>query len=83
MKAGCNIHWDLLTARVSFECMDPLCVPLTEPAGIACAGENRLLVADTNNHRVVEYNLDRQSSQTWSPQAPQPEELPMLGARGE
>jgi sugar lactone lactonase YvrE len=67
----------------NFECMDPLCISLIEPAGVACAAENRLLVADTNNHRIVEYSLDTQSSQTWSPLAPQPEELPMLGARGE
>jgi len=40
-----------------FLCTDSLCLPLAEPAGIAVDGALRLLVADTNNHRVVEYDV--------------------------
>lgn len=50
-----------------FLCLDPLCRPLREPAGVAWDGEGRLLVADTNNHRIVAYALeaDRRTSFTW------------------
>lgn len=37
-----------------FACDGPLCLPAGEPAGVAAAGPDRLLVADTNNHRIVE-----------------------------
>ena len=50
-----------------YVCRDALCIPLAEPAGIACAPGRRLLVVDTNNHRVIEYDIDKQSSVTWSP----------------
>jgi hypothetical protein len=53
--------------RGQYTCNDPLCVPLGEPAGLACAGDRRLLVVDTNNHRVVEYDLEARTSITWSP----------------
>ncbi len=38
----------------SFICDGPLCLPAGEPAGVVAAGPDRLLVADTNNHRIVE-----------------------------
>jgi len=49
-----------------FLCTDALCLPLAEPAGIAADGANRLLVADTNNHRVVEYDVAARSSRSWA-----------------
>ena len=40
--------------------LDP--VELHEPAGMAIVGK-RLFVADTNNHRIVEYNLESKAAQ--------------------
>ena len=40
--------------------LDP--VELHEPAGMAIAGK-RLFVADTNNHRIVEYNIESKAAQ--------------------
>jgi thiol-disulfide isomerase/thioredoxin/sugar lactone lactonase YvrE len=48
-----------------FVCADPVCLPAGEPAGVAVAGLQRLLVADTNNHRVLEYDLVGRSYRTW------------------
>lgn len=53
--------------RGQYTCNDPLCVPLGEPAGLTCACDRRLLVVDTNNHRVVQYDLEVRTSVTWSP----------------
>ena len=36
-----------------------------EPAGIAADGPDRLLVSDTNNHRIVEMRLAEGISRTW------------------
>jgi thiol-disulfide isomerase/thioredoxin len=49
-----------------FFCTDAICLPLAEPAGIAADGAHRLLVADTNNHRVVEYDVAARSSRSWA-----------------
>jgi sugar lactone lactonase YvrE len=49
-----------------FLCTDPICLKLAEPAGIAADGPNRLLVVDTNNHRVVEYDFAARSSRSWA-----------------
>jgi thiol-disulfide isomerase/thioredoxin len=46
-------------------CQDPVCLPLGEPAGIAVAGDGRLLLADTNNHRILELNPAGASYRTW------------------
>jgi thiol-disulfide isomerase/thioredoxin len=54
-----------------FVCHDGLCTPISEPAGIACEPGNRLLLVDTNNHRIVEYDLGMQTSVTWSPSSPE------------
>ena len=48
-----------------FTCTDSICRPAAEPAGVAAAGQHRLLVSDTNNHRIVEYRLDRRETRTW------------------
>lgn len=47
-------------------CEDARCLPFSEPAGIAADGPNRLLLADTNNHRIVEFRLDEGRYRTWS-----------------
>ncbi|MDA0218313.1 MAG: redoxin domain-containing protein [Proteobacteria bacterium] len=46
-------------------CQDPVCLPLGEPAGIADAGNGLLLLADTNNHRILELNPAGASYRTW------------------
>ncbi|MGE5515045.1 MAG: thioredoxin-like domain-containing protein [Bacteroidota bacterium] len=46
-------------------CADTACRPPAEPAGIAADGPHRLLVSDTNNHRVMEYRLDLGLMRTW------------------
>lgn len=47
------------------ECRDPVCLPLGEPAGIAAAPGGRLLLADTNNHRILELDPAGKSYRTW------------------
>ncbi|MBU2091977.1 MAG: hypothetical protein KKB63_15570, partial [Alphaproteobacteria bacterium] len=49
-----------------FDCHDPVCYPLAEPAGVTAAGEDRLLVSDTNNHRILEYRPGRRRYHTWA-----------------
>jgi sugar lactone lactonase YvrE/thiol-disulfide isomerase/thioredoxin len=46
-------------------CGEGACEPLSEPAGIASDGAFRLLVSDTNNHRIVEVRLDTGTVTTW------------------
>ena len=46
----------------SFVCTDPLCLP----AGVTAGGPARLLMVDTNNHRVVEYRLKHKTYGTWA-----------------
>ncbi|MFQ5984918.1 MAG: thioredoxin-like domain-containing protein [Alphaproteobacteria bacterium] len=48
-----------------FLCEDPVCLPAGEPAGVAADGPDRLLLSDTNNHRVLEYQPLRKSYRTW------------------
>ena len=40
--------------------------PLAEPAGIAVGGPGRLLVADTNNHRIVEVDVAAAAMRAWA-----------------
>lgn len=47
------------------QCADSPCLPWNEPAGIAADGPHRLLLSDTNNHRIVEIRLDRGTARTW------------------
>jgi len=49
-----------------FLCEDPLCLPLAEPAGVVADGANRVLVVDTNNHRVLVYDLAKRTYRTWA-----------------
>lgn len=49
-----------------FLCEDALCRPLAEPAGIWVDGCDRILVADTNNHRIVEYRIPERRTRTWA-----------------
>ncbi|MBI5165784.1 MAG: hypothetical protein HY985_18010, partial [Magnetospirillum sp.] len=46
-------------------CGNGLCLPLDEPAGVVAAGPGRLLVSDTNNHRIVAVDLDRATARVW------------------
>jgi hypothetical protein len=59
-------HRQVRDFGADFECMDPVCLPLAEPAGICADDSTRLLVVDTNNHRVLEYRLGARSYSTWS-----------------
>ncbi|HYD99637.1 MAG TPA: hypothetical protein VEH84_09650 [Alphaproteobacteria bacterium] len=49
-----------------FACLDPLCLPYGEPAGIAAAGPGRLLLSDTNNHRIVEIDMAARTTRQWA-----------------
>ena len=62
---------DLAARRVrdlddGFACMDEVCIPAAEPAGIQADGAQRVLLVDTNNHRVMEYDLAARTSRTWA-----------------
>jgi thiol-disulfide isomerase/thioredoxin len=48
-----------------FTCTDPVCLPLAEPAGAVADGVDRILVSDTNNHRILEYLTGASISHTW------------------
>jgi len=49
-----------------FLCEDALCLPYGEPAGVAADGPGRLLLSDTNNHRIVELRVPERRTRTWS-----------------
>jgi hypothetical protein len=49
-----------------FLCEDPVCLPLAEPAGVVAYGASRVLLVDTNNHRVLAYDLTKRSYRTWA-----------------
>ncbi len=61
---------DLASRRVADlamgECGDRLCLPATEPAGLAVASPARILMSDTNNHRIVEIDLSAGRYATWA-----------------
>ncbi|MEO0394111.1 MAG: hypothetical protein AAF213_12855, partial [Pseudomonadota bacterium] len=48
------------------QCADGTCGPLNEPAGIWADGDNRVLVVDTNNHRVLDYDLSARQYRIWA-----------------
>jgi thiol-disulfide isomerase/thioredoxin len=50
-----------------YVCVDDLCLPNSEPAGVFCIPGQGLMLVDTNNHRILVYNFDRRESMTWSP----------------
>ena len=49
-----------------FVCEGPICLPAGEPAGVAAAGTDRLLVVDTNNHRIIEIRVAARSLRVWT-----------------
>ena len=49
-----------------YTCTDPICYPTREPAGIAVASSDRILLVDTGNHRVEEYQPSTKTSRTWA-----------------
>jgi sugar lactone lactonase YvrE/thiol-disulfide isomerase/thioredoxin len=63
---------DLAAQRIAtyaedFLCEDPLCLPrLGEPAGLWLGGAGDLLVSDTNNHRILSYDLAARRYRTWA-----------------
>jgi hypothetical protein len=63
---------DLSTQQASdldeagWTCSDPICLPFAEPAGVWADGENRLLVSDTNNNRIVEIDRAAKTTRTWA-----------------
>jgi hypothetical protein len=62
---------DLASGEVSdvddgFMCEDALSLPLAQPSGVWADGAERVLIADTNNHRVVEYRTRQRRRRTWA-----------------
>lgn len=57
---------DPITGMVSDlnDLTDPL--DICEPAGIAADGDNRLLLSDTNNHRILEVDLRAKTVRAWA-----------------
>jgi hypothetical protein len=49
-----------------FTCADNSCLTVSEPAGVAADGNGRLLLADTNNHRVVEIRRREETLSVWA-----------------
>ena len=49
-----------------YTCMDPVCIPTREPAGIAVDGKDRVLLVDTGNQRIDEYRPSTKSYHTWA-----------------
>jgi thiol-disulfide isomerase/thioredoxin len=49
-----------------FTCVDPVCVPTREPAGIFVDTPDRILLVDTGNHRIDEYRPSSKTYHTWS-----------------
>jgi sugar lactone lactonase YvrE len=55
---------DPVTGQVSD--LGHLPLDICEPAGIATDGANRLLVSDTNNHRIIEVDLRANTVRAWA-----------------
>ncbi len=49
-----------------FTCVDPVCVPTREPAGIFVDTADRVLLVDTGNHRIDEYRPSSKTYHTWA-----------------
>lgn len=49
-----------------FTCTDAVCLPLAEPAGVAQADPDRVLLVDTNNHRILEFRNGDRTYHTWA-----------------
>ena len=51
---------------VDFTCKDDLCIPHGEPAGVLIDDDGTVLLSDTNNHRILRFDPEDQSYQTWA-----------------
>lgn len=64
--AGGMVH---TIADPMIDCGRPDCcrgaASLAEPAGVTVAGPDRLMVSDTNHHRILEYRLDIGHARPW------------------
>jgi thiol-disulfide isomerase/thioredoxin/sugar lactone lactonase YvrE len=49
-----------------FTCIDSVCVPTREPAGIFVDTPDRILLVDTGNHRIDEYRPSAKTYHTWA-----------------
>ncbi len=49
-----------------YTCVDPVCVPMREPAGIVVDSPDRILLVDTGNHRIDEYRPSMKTYHTWA-----------------
>ncbi|HTW89506.1 MAG TPA: thioredoxin-like domain-containing protein [Candidatus Binataceae bacterium] len=49
-----------------FTCVDPVCIPTREPAGIVVDTPDRILLVDTGNQRIDEYRPSAKTYHTWS-----------------
>lgn len=49
-----------------YTCRDPVCLPAGEPAGVAVAADGRILLVDSNNHRVLVYDENERSYGRWA-----------------
>ncbi|MGC1192855.1 MAG: hypothetical protein WA861_19905, partial [Candidatus Binatus sp.] len=49
-----------------FTCVDPVCIPTREPAGIVVDSPDRILLVDTGNHRIEEYRPAARTYHTWA-----------------
>ena len=52
-----------------FTCQDPVCLPLAEPAGLwvdPAARRGRVLLSDTNNHRILAFDRAKKTYRTWA-----------------
>ncbi|MBL6957866.1 MAG: redoxin domain-containing protein [Rhodospirillales bacterium] len=69
---GCLRQMDFHSGRVSdlgeigFDHIDCDYRMDGEPAGVIADGDDRLLVSDTNNHRIVEIDLKARTLRTWA-----------------
>jgi thiol-disulfide isomerase/thioredoxin len=49
-----------------FTCVDSICIPMREPAGVFADSAERILLVDTGNHRVDEYLPAAKTYHTWA-----------------
>jgi thiol-disulfide isomerase/thioredoxin len=49
-----------------FTCVDPVCIPTREPAGIVVDTPDRIFLVDTGNHRIEEYRPSAKTYHTWA-----------------
>src|SRR5215469_8872784 len=49
-----------------FTCVDPVCIPAREPAGIVVDTPDRIFLVDTGNHRIEEYQPVAKTYRTWA-----------------